>query len=510
MHIVLVGSGKPLKKMADFLKKQENPLLCAIVDTDQSAESKEISEALKIPCFHGTNDWDKNLNFDLMVGLEQKDDQWIQDAQLAQNSSLALGRFVGRILQDLHQTKEDLDLQIWGMKKTNDAIKLLYKELEKKNKELQKLDQMKSDFISTVSHELRTPLTTIRETVSQIAEGILGPTTENQREFLNICKEDVDRLTRIINNLLDISKIEAGQIELKRELIDLKSLIHQIITSLQFKVEKKGLTLKSTLPTHEIRIYSDHDKLIQVFMNLINNALKFTHEGSIEISVLEKDDEFECQVSDTGMGITEEDLTKVFSKFQQFGRKHGAGEKGTGLGLSIAKGIVELHKGRIWVESEYGKGTQFVFTLPKYTPESFLKEILTQAIEDAQKKGTQVSLTIISLKGPGGKEAASTLTKTDLLKKAESTLNYALRQVKDTVITLHGKIVIALLYCDKDQAVKIEKRLRSAWIQQEEKENGIQNINLEFQWLTYPDDVIDVEEFFEHIDQCKVQAKNKL
>lgn len=508
MHIVLVGSGKPLKKMADFLKKQENPLLCAIVDTDQSAESKEISEALKIPCFHGTNDWDKNLNFDLMVGLEQKDDQWIQEAQLAQNSSLALGRFVGRILQDLHQTKEDLDLQIWGMKKTNDAIKLLYKELEKKNKELQKLDQMKSDFISTVSHELRTPLTTIRETVSQIAEGILGPTTEEQREFLNICKEDVDRLTRIINNLLDISKIEAGRIELKRELIDLKSLIHQIITSLQFKAGKKELTLKSTLPTHEIRIYADHDKLIQVFMNLINNALKFTSSGSIEISVLENDNEFECHVIDTGMGITKEDLTKVFSKFQQFGRKHGAGEKGTGLGLSIAKGIIELHKGRIWVESEYGKGTQFVFTLPKYTPESFLKETLAQAIEDAQQKATQVSLTIISLKSKAKKNATSAPAKPELLKKAQDTFNQALSQVKDTVITLHDKIVIALTYCDKDQTTKIEKRLRSAWKLQEQGKGGVENIDLEFQWLTYPDDGVDAEDFFEHIDQCKVQAKN--
>ena len=336
----------------------------------------------------------------------------------------------------------------------------------------------------------------------------MGPTTENQREFLNICKEDVDRLTRIINNLLDISKIEAGQIELKRELIDLKSLIHQIITSLQFKVEKKGLTLKSTLPTHEIRIYSDHDKLIQVFMNLINNALKFTSSGSIEISVLENDNEFECHVIDTGMGITKEDLTKVFSKFQQFGRKHGAGEKGTGLGLSIAKGIIELHKGRIWVESEYGKGTQFVFTLPKYTPESCLKETLTQSIKDAQEKDSQVSLTIISLKAQVQKDVTSALEKSKLLKKAEDTFNHALRQVKDTVITLHDRIVIVLSHCDKDQTTKIEERLRSAWTLQEQGKGGVENIDLDFQWLTYPDDAMDAEDFFEHIDQCKVQAKN--
>ena len=131
------------------------------------------------------------------------------------------------------------------------------------------------------------------------------------------------------------------------------------------QVKKKGLELRQSFPKDNIDIVVDKEKIIQVFINLIGNSLKFVEKGFVEISVDEEDHQVVCRVSDSGKGISKENLPRVFNKFQQFGRVEGPGVTGTGLGLSICKGIVELHHGKIWVESELGKGTTFVFTLPQ-------------------------------------------------------------------------------------------------------------------------------------------------
>ncbi|MCX5702978.1 MAG: ATP-binding protein, partial [Candidatus Omnitrophica bacterium] len=294
--------------------------------------------------------------------------------------------------QTLKQVKDELEIQTWGQQKTNMGIKVLYKELEIKTREAEKLNQAKSDFISTVSHELRTPLTIIREGVSQVLDGILGDTTAEQREFLSICLADIDRLERIINNLLDISKVEAGKIQLKKGLVDIISIAKGIVSFFGPQAKEKGLELKPSYSEEKIYAYVDADKITQAFTNLVGNALKFTEKGYIEISVEEKGNNVECAVADTGIGISSGDLSRVFDKFQQFGRVAGGGEKGTGLGLSIAKGIVDLHNGKIWVESEINKGTKFCFTFPKYTKEEILCESIGSKIEIAKKEGKEVSL----------------------------------------------------------------------------------------------------------------------
>jgi len=276
-------------------------------------------------------------------------------------------------VQDKDKTKEELleelEVQKWGLTKTNEAIKVLYKELEKKNQELKQLDDLKSEFINTVSHELRTPLTTIREVVSQILEGILGPTTPDQKEFLAICLQDVDRLKRIIDNLLDISKLEAGKVELKREEIDIVALAKGVIAIFSPKAASLNLELKGDFPSEKAIAYADKDSIIQVFTNLIGNAFKFCEKGYIQIGVADKPEQVECYVYDTGRGVSQDDLPKAFGKFQQFNRMDGPGEKGTGLGLSISKNIVELHNGKIWVESQLNAWTRFIFTLPKHNQE---------------------------------------------------------------------------------------------------------------------------------------------
>ena len=294
--------------------------------------------------------------------------------------------------QALKQVKDELEIQTWGQQKTNVGIKVLYKELETKIREVEKLNQVKSDFISTVSHELRTPLTIIREGVSQVLDGILGDTTAEQREFLSICLVDIDRLERIIKDLLDISKVEAGKIQLKKGLIDIISIAKGTVASFESKAKEKGLELKASYSEEKIYVYVDADKITQAFTNLVGNALKFTEKGGIEISVEEKGNNVECAVADTGKGISSGNLSRVFEKFQQFGRPAGGGEKGTGLGLSITKGIVELHNGKIWVESEINKGTKFFFALPKYTKEEILYESIESKIEIAKKEGKELSL----------------------------------------------------------------------------------------------------------------------
>lgn len=268
--------------------------------------------------------------------------------------------------EDLKQAKEELEIQSWGLAKANDGIRLLYKELERRNDKLKELDRLKDDFLNTVSHELRTPMTSIREVNSQMLDGILGETTEKQKKFLSISLRNIDRLKHIIDNLLDVSKLEAGRTQFKKEVVDLVALIQGIILSFTPQAEKKGLALKTSFSNKSIDGYIDRDKIIQVFTNLIGNSLKFTEKGSIEVGVVEKSDGIECFVVDTGRGIEEKDLTKTFSKFEQFGRTDGPGEKGTGLGLAITKGIIEGHGGRIWVESKFGEWTKISFLLSKY------------------------------------------------------------------------------------------------------------------------------------------------
>jgi len=231
-----------------------------------------------------------------------------------------------------------------------------------------KLDEFKSDFISTVSHELRTPLSIIKEGISLVLDKIPGEINEKQVKILNISKYNTDRLARIIDDLLDISKIEAGKVRLKRSLINVSDVVRQAAGSFEFKIKEKGLEMRLDIDETIGTVWADTDRITQVLTNLIGNAVKFTNSGHIDISCKDEGDGVVCLVSDTGVGISKDDLPKVFNKFQQFGRTAGAGDKGTGLGLSIAKNIIDMHNGAIWVESEPGKGTKFTFKLHRYTP----------------------------------------------------------------------------------------------------------------------------------------------
>jgi len=231
--------------------------------------------------------------------------------------------------------------------------------------ERKEVEHIKDEFLSTVSHELRTPLSITKEGISLVLDQIPGKTNKEQNDILQTAQDNINRLAKIINDLLDVSKIEARKVELERKDVEVPVLLDKLSKMFKGSANERGVNLKFKSYQKNVKFYVDEDKIIQVFTNLIGNSLKFTEKGKIEIEVNDVGGDVECSVSDTGRGMSKEDLPKVFDKFQQFGRTSGPGIKGTGLGLSISKSIIEMHGGKIWVESELGKGTKFIFTLPK-------------------------------------------------------------------------------------------------------------------------------------------------
>ena len=240
--------------------------------------------------------------------------------------------------------------------------------LEKSNQELRRLDEHKSEFISLASHELRTPLTIIKSQVQTVLEGKLGKINKSQVEFLSTVASNVERLIRLVKDLLDLSRIQTGKIEMRCEEVELADLAHYILGLFKGEADKKSIHLKNEVPK-EIGIYADREKVERILINLIGNSLKFTPGGG-EISISAKTsgdagNDVVIEVEDSGVGIPEPELEKIFEKFHQVEGTSSESAEGVGLGLAITKGLVEAHHGRIWAESEVGKGSVFRFTLPR-------------------------------------------------------------------------------------------------------------------------------------------------
>ncbi|HAJ57474.1 MAG TPA: hypothetical protein DCL35_06865 [Candidatus Omnitrophica bacterium] len=374
--------------------------------------------------------------------------------------------------------------------------------------ERKRLEQVKSEFINTVSHELRTPLTTIREVVSQFMDGVLGEITAEQKDFLSITIEDIDRLTRIINSLLDISKIEAKKVDLRREQVDMAALAKGVAVSFLPRFKDRGLEIRTSFSSEKIEVYVDRDKVIQVFTNLVGNALKFTEKGSVEIRVEDRQDEgVECRVVDTGRGIAEEDIPKVFSKFQQFGRIEGPGEKGTGLGLSIAQGLVELHGGNIRIESRFGEGTEFIFTLPKYTAEEMIRDSVERKISLSKKEEKPVSLFIIRLDDYGKIEDKYTKEKArEIFLKVSSALERSVR-VGELVMQKGRDEVIVLEEIGKQHISCVAERLKKVVKESVLEFSEVDEINFSYCSATFPDDAKNTYDLFEQARLCFVSEK---
>jgi signal transduction histidine kinase len=229
------------------------------------------------------------------------------------------------------------------------------------------LDRMKSEFVAVVSHELRTPLTSIKGSLEILNDDRFFQTTKQQKELLGICQVSVERLITQINDILDFSKIEASRLTLKLEPVDIEGLVAGVVEHMELLADKKQIALQFSPRAGLPRITADPMRVSQVLTNLIGNAVKFSPEGTsviIEVAPQPDGSGLIVSVADQGPGIAAQDLGKLFQKFQQVDSSHTRKEGGTGLGLFISRGIVEGHGGRIYVESDKGRGSRFCFSLP--------------------------------------------------------------------------------------------------------------------------------------------------
>jgi signal transduction histidine kinase len=232
---------------------------------------------------------------------------------------------------------------------------------------LREIDRIKSDFIATASHELRTPLTSVQMGVHLLLEGTLGELNEGQNEVLQACRQDCERLDKLMRDLLDLSRIEAGESQPQLALVRARDLIASVVEELRPQVETKGLELRVELSLDCQYLDVDRTQIERVITNLVSNAIRHTKHGQIKISAEQRDNHIGVSVSDTGSGIPTDYLPHIFDKFVQV---PDAPTGGAGLGLTISKSIVESHGGQISVQSQVGRGTTFTFTLPAITPDS--------------------------------------------------------------------------------------------------------------------------------------------
>ena len=228
---------------------------------------------------------------------------------------------------------------------------------------LKQMDKRKSAFVANVSHEFKNPLSNMQLSLSYVLEGLAGEINGKQREVLAIALKSTERLIRMVTDLLDLSKIEAGKMKLKKESVGIAALAEEVLAGNGNKISEKDLVLEKEFQESAGEVLADRDKLTEVLINLLSNAVKYTPSGgkiTLRLSGTEKEVRFE--IADSGPGIAKEDFYKLFDKFERLTAEK---QEGTGLGLSITKDIIELHQGRIWVESELGKGSRFIFTLPR-------------------------------------------------------------------------------------------------------------------------------------------------
>ncbi len=239
-------------------------------------------------------------------------------------------------------------------------------QLREMTKRLKELNEMKTNFVAAVSHELRTPLTSIMAYAETLARD-WGETPRQVRiEFLKIIQEEAQRLTKIVEDMLDLSKLESGKVDIKKTDRDLCKIIEDVKQVLTPTAKKKSISIETSLPDDHVKAFVDGSMIKQLLVNLAGNAIKFTPEGGrVEITLADRDSTVEISVEDTGIGIPPESIDRIFDEFYQVDssatRKYG----GAGLGLAIVRNIVEWHDGKIWVESESGKGTRFTVSLPK-------------------------------------------------------------------------------------------------------------------------------------------------
>ncbi|MBA7484337.1 Adaptive-response sensory-kinase SasA [subsurface metagenome] len=252
--------------------------------------------------------------------------------------------------------------------KSKDELGSLARDLNKMSSQLKEIDQMKSDFLASVTHELRSPLTSLRMYIDLFLKGATGELTEKAKKFLTIMNGSNKRLSRFIDDLLDMAKIERGKMEVKKEPLEILPIVSEIAQLMKPQSDEKNIEMTMDIPDNLPLVLIDGDRTRQIITNLLSNSIKFTPEkGKISVKIQDEKEHLQVSINDTGVGIPPDKIRRIFDKFEQVRevRERIKGPKGTGLGLAIVKSLVEAQGGKIRVESEVGKGSTFYFTLPK-------------------------------------------------------------------------------------------------------------------------------------------------
>ncbi len=301
--------------------------------------------------------------------------------ELTQQELLQQQKIMQNLLEDLQNTQHRLEEQASSLQAANTKLK--------------ELASLKDEFVAKVSHELRTPLTSIKEGLNLIIDDALGPTTTDQQDFLKTMDQDIDRLADLINNMLDISKIEAGRMHLYRRRVDLEGLIDATIRLYQPLIQDRTVRKEvAQIPA----AFADHDRVLQVLTNLFSNAMKFTaDDGTITFRLVQENGMVGITVEDNGRGIASEDIPKLFQKFSQVGSQEGRQIRGTGLGLVVCKELIEMHHGRIDVASDPGQRTTFTVWLPSYSDPFALAESFQDIVASASSEQSSVGLLVLQM-----------------------------------------------------------------------------------------------------------------
>ena len=263
--------------------------------------------------------------------------------------------------QELQKHRDHLEALV---EERTQQLRMSNMEMMQAKEHAEAADQMKSAFLATMSHELRTPLNSIIGFTGILLQGLVGPLNDEQRKQLQMVRTSANHLLALISDILDISKIEAGKLQISRETFDLRAAIDKIVQTFRPLTEKKGLRLEVAIAPEVGELYSDARRVEQIILNLLSNAVKFTDAGSINISCVAADGNYVIRVADTGIGVKKENIDEMFKPFRQIDTGINRMYEGTGLGLSICKKLLELMGGDIRVESEWQRGTIFTVSIP--------------------------------------------------------------------------------------------------------------------------------------------------
>ncbi|MBU4481864.1 GAF domain-containing protein [Patescibacteria group bacterium] len=323
----------------------------------KSQSTLELLNKLGIEILAPLNIKNKTIGLIVLGSKESNDMYNDEDLKVLQ----VVGAQTAVALQNSLRYQESLRFS----EKLKQEVKIATQDLRKANQKLKILDKAKTEFISITSHQLRTPLTGIKGYLSMFLEGDFGALKTQQKKIITDVFNNSNRLVRLINVFLNVSRIESGRLKIEKKKFDLTELINEIIRELKIEAEKKNLKLEFINFKNKLKISADRDKIADVILNLVDNAIKYTEKGNVIVSAELKNNNIKVSIKDSGIGINPEEAKILFNKFIRGRKIAEINTSGSGLGLFIAKKIIELHNGKIWVESKgQGKGSEFIFEIP--------------------------------------------------------------------------------------------------------------------------------------------------